>query len=159
MSFRFLYTFLFISILFSVISAFGQDIEYQMNFMYVGGDTLDYSDGGTQKIKVLINKINYDSTKKNYIFTGKMCDAKDYSSIDSSYGLICLGEIDKIYAETWVGFKETGLLKRVKQYKLKEKGEFSISVPEDTKCKLIFTGIGCEVIVYSIADILKLSNN
>lgn len=149
--------FLIIITIFFVSSVFGQDKIYNLNYMYLG-DTLDYCDGGTQKINVIFNKINYDSTRKYYLFTGKMCDSKDDSPIDSSIGLIFLGEIEEIKAKTWLGYIHTGLLKKIEQYKLNRNGEFLILVPAETKYKLIFTGFACEVKIFSIPEVLKLKD-
>jgi hypothetical protein len=148
----------FIAILLSLSSAFSQDQVYELGYMYTGSDTLDYTCGGTERIAITISKITYDNKNKNILFTGKMTDLNEYLPIDSSFGKIFLGKIENVIANTWIGNIETGILKIQKQFKPNEKGEFSITVPVDTKSKFIFTGFGCNVKEYSIKDLINLYN-
>ncbi|MBI5402078.1 MAG: hypothetical protein HY959_01640 [Ignavibacteriae bacterium] len=141
----------------SVFYAYGQDKVYTLGYMYYFSDTLDCMDGSTEGINVYIDKITNESNKY-YIFEGVLCNGKRNHPLISSYGLIFLGYISEIYGNTWLGFTKTGLLNRIEQYKINDKGEFKITVPYDTQYNLIFTGYGFEVKVYSIRELLNLKN-
>ncbi|MDD5360966.1 MAG: hypothetical protein PHN88_02455 [Ignavibacteria bacterium] len=148
----------FIATLLSISSAFSQDKVYILEYMYLGNDTLDYSDSGTESTLVSISKINYDSTNKLILFTGKMYRSSVQYPIDSTIGNIFLGEITKIVANTYLGYIETGLIRKQTQFKPDDKGKFSIIVPADTKFKIIFTCFTCNVIEYTLNDLVNLYN-
>ena len=76
---------------------------------YKISETLEYSCGRTQRIKINFNNVKYDFQKMSYLIEGEMYDLKDYTPIDSSYGFIFLRDIETIIADTWLGYTETGL--------------------------------------------------
>jgi hypothetical protein len=125
--------------------------------MYLNSDTLDYTDGGTDFIKVKFNITSFDSVDHSYLISGVLCYSMSERPLNDTIGRIFLGDITTVRARNWTGFNETGLLNRKKQIHLSDKGEFLFSISAETKVNIIFTGFICNVLSYTISDILELS--
>lgn len=136
----------------------GQGRVYELGYLYTGSDTLDVEDGSCTKTKVLFNNLLSDSLSNKLLIEGQIIDAISGEVFSDSWGKIFLGRIDSLKANTWLGYIDTGLLIRKKEFHINDLGFFKIEIPIECTEKLIFTGIGCNVITYSIDEIKMIFN-
>lgn len=135
---------------------FSQERVYELGYLYQGSDTLDVEDGGCTKTRVIFQSIQSDSIANSYIIKGQIIDEVTGEEFDGSWGRIFLGTIDTINAKTWLGYTETGLLIKDKEFTMNDRGAFRLELPQNEKNNLIFTGIGCTVEVFTIAEIKRI---
>jgi hypothetical protein len=72
-----------------------------------------------------------------------------------NWGIVVLGKIKLVSAETWLGLVNTGVIIKDSEVVKTREGEFKISVPHDYDNNIIFTGeAGSTVIEIPFKDIL-----
>lgn len=115
----------------------GDDTNY-VPYMYLNSDTLDYCDGGTIEIALSDLSIKEDKIYQEYVISGKLI-TKYGESLD---GFVTTGRIDKIKADTWIGFTQTGLLCSDRTKIFTQHGNFLIKIPLYYIGNIIFSAVG-----------------
>ena len=122
-----------------------KDTSY-VPFMYLVGDTLDYADGGSQRTELKVSSVMFESSQNKYIIQGSLSESLTGESY-GNWGIVVLGKIKLVSAETWLGFEKTGVIIKESEVVRTKKGKFKISVPHDYDNSVIFTGEGGSTVI------------
>ena len=123
----------------------GDDTSH-IPFMYLGRDTLDYADGGSQHTKVKIDTVIYDSINSQYFIVGNLSEAQTGESY-GDWGIVVLGRIELARADTWLGHRRTGVIVNKSVLEKTSNGQFKIAVPQNYQDSVIFTGEGGSTVI------------